>query len=49
MIKLKKTSVVIVVAGPAGLGCAVLLKQMGIKTDDMLIYEAKTIGSSFEA
>jgi putative flavoprotein involved in K+ transport len=49
MIKLKKTSVVIVGAGPAGLGCAVLLKQMGIKTDDMLIYEAKTIGSSFEA
>jgi thioredoxin reductase len=46
---LKNTSVVIVGAGPAGLGCAVLLKQMGIKADDMLIFEAKTIGSTFEA
>lgn len=40
---------VIVGAGPAGLGCAVLLKQMGIKADDMLVFEAKTIGSSFDA
>ena len=40
---------VIVGGGPAGLGCAVLLKQMGIETDDMLIYEAKNIGSSFDA
>ncbi|MEW6995138.1 NAD(P)/FAD-dependent oxidoreductase [Colwelliaceae bacterium MEBiC 14330] len=46
---MKNTSVVIVGAGPAGLGCAVLLKQMGIKADDMLIFDAKTIGSSFEA
>ena len=46
---MKKTSVVIVGGGPAGLGCAVLLKQMGIKPSDMLIYEAKTVGSSFEA
>ena len=43
------TTVVIVGAGPAGLGCAVLLKQMGIKVNDMLILEAKTIGSSFKA
>lgn len=47
--KLKRTSVVIVGAGPAGLGCAVLLKQMGIEENDMLIYEAKNVGSSFEA
>ena len=46
---MKQTSVVIVGAGPAGLGCAVLLKQMGIKADDMLIVDAKTIGSTFEA
>ncbi len=46
---MKNTSVVIVGAGPAGLGCAVLLKQMGIKADEMLIFEAKTIGSTFEA
>lgn len=46
---MKRTSVVIVGAGPAGLGCAVLLKQMGIKANDMLIFEAKTIGSTFKA
>lgn len=40
---------VIVGAGPAGIGCAALLKQMGIKTSEMLIYDAKTVGSSFEA
>lgn len=46
---MKVTKVVIVGAGPAGLGCAVLLKQMGIEVNDMLILEAKTIGSSFKA
>ena len=46
---MKQTSVVIVGAGPAGLGCAVVLKQMGIKADQMLIFDAKTIGSTFEA
>ena len=46
---MKKTSVVIVGAGPAGLGCAVLLKQMGIESKDMLILDAKTIGSTFKA
>ena len=47
--RLKHTKVVIVGAGPAGLGCAVLLKQMGIETDDMIVIEANTIGSSFDA
>ena len=46
---LKETKVVIVGAGPAGLGCAVLLKSMGIKACDMLVLEAKTIGGSFKA
>lgn len=46
---MKQTSVVIVGAGPAGLGCAVLLKQMGIKAEDMLIVDAKTIGSTFQS
>ncbi|WP_087018536.1 NAD(P)/FAD-dependent oxidoreductase [Thaumasiovibrio subtropicus] len=46
---MKETSVVIVGAGPAGLGCAALLKQMGIQDKDMRVFEASTIGSSFEA
>ena len=46
---MKKVNVVIVGAGPAGLGCAVLLKQMGISNDDMWVCDAKNIGSTFEA
>lgn len=46
---MKQTKVVIVGAGPAGLGCAALLKQMGIAADDLLVFDAKTIGSSFES
>lgn len=46
---MKYTKVAIIGAGPAGLGCAVLLKQMGIEADDMLVFDAKTIGSSFES
>lgn len=46
---MKHTKVVIVGAGPAGLGCAVLLKQMGIKSQDMQVIEAKAIGSSFDS
>ncbi|MEM1153070.1 MAG: NAD(P)/FAD-dependent oxidoreductase [Pseudomonadota bacterium] len=46
---MKKASVAIIGAGPAGLGCAVLLKQMGIQAKDLLVVEAKTIGRSFEA
>lgn len=46
---MKETKVVIVGAGPAGLGCAALLKQMGIDDDDLQVLEAKTIGSSFES
>ena len=42
------TNVVIVGAGPAGLGCAALLKQMGINDNDMFVIDAKTIGSSFK-
>lgn len=45
----QKTTVTIIGAGPAGLGCAALLKQMGIKTKDMLVLEAKSVGSSFKA
>ena len=46
---LNKRKAVIVGAGPAGLGCAVLLKLMGIEADDLLVIEAKAIGSSFAA
>ncbi|MEO0443392.1 MAG: NAD(P)/FAD-dependent oxidoreductase [Pseudomonadota bacterium] len=46
---MKQTKVVIVGAGPAGLGPAVLLKHMNIDPDDMQVFEAKTIGSSFTA
>jgi thioredoxin reductase len=45
----ERVKVVIVGAGPAGLGCAVLLKQMGIEDQDMLVIEASTIGSTFKA
>ncbi len=45
---MKNIKVAIVGAGPAGLGCAVLLKQMGISLEDLLVLEAKTIGSSFK-
>lgn len=46
---MKQTKVVIVGAGPAGLGCAALLRQMGISQKDLCVLEAKTIGSSFKA
>ncbi|WP_067516206.1 NAD(P)/FAD-dependent oxidoreductase [Endozoicomonas ascidiicola] len=46
---MKDVKVAIVGAGPAGLGCAVLLKQMGIATDDMVVCESNKIGSSFTA
>ncbi|MEM1222977.1 MAG: NAD(P)/FAD-dependent oxidoreductase [Verrucomicrobiota bacterium] len=39
--------VVIVGAGPAGLGCALSLRRRGV--DSLLILEKSTIGSSFEA
>jgi len=45
----EKTKVVIVGAGPAGLGCAALLKKMGIENDDLIVLEAKSTGSSFKA
>lgn len=48
MDSLKQTKVVIIGAGPAGLGCAALLKQMNIENQDMLVFDASTIGSSFE-
>lgn len=38
---------VIVGAGPAGLGCALSLRRRGV--DSLLILEASTIGSSFDA
>ncbi|MBO1255276.1 NAD(P)-binding domain-containing protein [Alteromonas sp. 5E99-2] len=43
------TKVTVIGAGPAGLGCAALLKQMGIKDADMVILDASTVGSSFKA
>jgi thioredoxin reductase len=46
--KRQETKVTIVGAGPAGLGCAALLKQMGIKQADILVLEAKTVGNSFK-
>lgn len=46
---MKAIQVAIVGAGPAGLGCAALLKQMGINNDDITVFEAGRIGSSFEA
>ncbi|WP_281830376.1 NAD(P)/FAD-dependent oxidoreductase [Vibrio nigripulchritudo] len=46
---MKEINVVIIGAGPAGLGCAALLKQMEIENEDMLVIDANTIGSSFEA
>ncbi|MBQ4835508.1 NAD(P)/FAD-dependent oxidoreductase [Pseudoalteromonas luteoviolacea] len=42
-----ETQVVIVGAGPAGLGCAALLKQMGIKGKDLIVLERGEIGESF--
>ena len=44
----QQTKVTIIGAGPAGLGCAALLKQMGIKQSDMMVLEAKTVGNSFK-
>ncbi|MGH1427364.1 MAG: NAD(P)/FAD-dependent oxidoreductase [Arenicella sp.] len=44
----EQIKVVIVGAGSAGLGCAALLKQMGIQNHDMVVLEAKSIGSSFK-
>ena len=43
-----KTEVVIVGAGPSGIGCAALLKQMGIEDSEMMVIEANTIGSTFQ-
>ncbi|MEM9605511.1 MAG: NAD(P)-binding domain-containing protein [Pseudomonadota bacterium] len=45
---MNQAKVAIVGAGPAGLGCAVLLKQMGIAKDDLAILETNVVGSSFE-
>lgn len=45
----QQVKVVIIGAGPAGLGCAALLKQMGINNRDMLVLEAKSVGSTFAA
>ena len=45
----QQTKVIIIGAGPSGLGCAALLKQMNIPAEDLHIFEAKTIGSSFKA
>ncbi|NTS77149.1 NAD(P)-binding domain-containing protein [Catenovulum sp. SM1970] len=47
--ELQHTKVVIVGAGPSGIGCAALLKQMGLTDDAMRIFEAKQIGSTFKA
>lgn len=46
---MKSLDVVIVGAGPSGVGCGALLKQMGIADAEMLIVEASEVGSSFEA
>lgn len=46
---MEQVKVAIVGAGPAGLGCAALLKQMGIKNQDLVVLEARSVGSSFEA
>ena len=45
----QQVKVVIIGAGPASLGCAALLKQMGINNRDMLVLEAKSIGSTFKS
>ncbi|MBQ4864699.1 NAD(P)-binding domain-containing protein [Pseudoalteromonas sp. MMG013] len=42
-----KTEVVIVGAGPAGLGCAALLKQMGIEEGELIVLEQGEIGETF--
>ena len=44
-----KKQVIIVGAGAAGLGCAALLKQMGIKNKNMLVIERASIGNTFKA
>ncbi|WP_070972131.1 NAD(P)/FAD-dependent oxidoreductase [Vibrio sonorensis] len=44
-----QTKVTIIGAGPSGLGCAALLKKMGIQEKDMIILDKNEVGSSFEA
>ncbi len=41
------TQVAIIGAGPSGLGCAALLKQMGIKDRDLVVLDRGNIGESF--
>lgn len=41
------TQVIIVGAGPAGLGCAALLKQMQLPKEDLLVLERDELGATF--
>jgi len=40
-------SVIVVGAGPAGLGCAALLRQMGLPRDQLMVLERGDVGESF--